>query len=383
EELQIQMETLYHEVTRLRTANKEQRAFKDNFNTTKIKALSETVLRLNQSMEELRGENFALKKDLMEMANQGKVVECGTPRKAKANSSKLEDMTKQELLDLIATQNQIIEHFENKKKHLAQYLANRAMNKVPGKVTLQGDVWRQVEQLDQQESQLLKELKVAKDKKKLMKSDKNRFKKRNEELEQECYKLQLTIKELELKPKTDPNNTTTTTTTTTTANTTTTTANTTTTTTPAATTVTTTDATSLEQHHRHPRSSTAPHPDRLSRRESKAREMSGENSKKVNQEGRFSVKTRDRQAAAGAAAAAAAAAAAEETVQAAVKGHLARHKVLQRAGEPVTSGGGGGGGLEKAVLLIQSVLRGHHTRRRRLLQSRDRNNPSMEPLMAR
>ncbi|XP_014767642.1 IQ domain-containing protein E [Octopus bimaculoides] len=215
EELQVQVETLYQEIVRLQNCNSEQKFIKESGNNTKMKALSDTVLCLNQTLEQLRNENQSLKEDLVEALenpNQNKVLQSLNHSKTaesvnqnKINSETVKDMKQHELLTIIAEQKKIIKDFEREKAVLDDYLENKPWSKVPGKIQVQSTIIEQLEQLDKQETHLLEELKNVKQLKKQMKSERNHYKKKSEEFELECQKLQLTIKELELKLKLDNN----------------------------------------------------------------------------------------------------------------------------------------------------------------------------------
>ncbi|XP_036368183.1 IQ domain-containing protein E-like isoform X2 [Octopus sinensis] len=205
EELQVQVETLHQEIVRLQNCNSEQKFFKkESGNSTKMKALSDTVLCLNQTLEQLRNENQSLKEDLVEAlenTSQNKVSK--SLNQNKTNSETIKDMKQHELLTVIAEQKKIIKDFEREKAVLEDYLENKPWSNVPGKIQVQGSIVEQLEQLDKQETHLLEELQNMKKLKKQMKSERNHYKKKSEEFELDCQKLQLTIKELELKLKLD------------------------------------------------------------------------------------------------------------------------------------------------------------------------------------
>ncbi|KAL4240651.1 hypothetical protein ACF0H5_001442 [Mactra antiquata] len=178
EEMKQQMEVFYNEIVRLQNS-KDTGIDKSVRGTTKegnvkIKALNETILRLNKSNEQLQNENRSLKEDLKN------AMDGGTAR-----NRDYEDMNRNELLRSI---NQLEKKLERAEKYADSSSLVSYESKAPqmaGKVALDGTLEDRLDQLDKRESELLEVIERKNDKIKSLSAEKNRWMKRCEDLQKD------------------------------------------------------------------------------------------------------------------------------------------------------------------------------------------------------
>ncbi|XP_061181857.1 IQ domain-containing protein E-like isoform X2 [Saccostrea echinata] len=194
EEMKVQLEMCYQEIVRLqnmkdtgmmgtsRTPTKE--------NSAKIRALNETVLRINKQNEELQMENKALREDL------NREIE-GKDRKGMGD---YEDMNKKQLLSVIYNLEKKIEKSKRSgdTDSLLSYdgrtdKKRRPSSAVAGKIELEGSVQDRLDQLDKRETELLEELEKYKKQVRRLKDEKTENRHKMEEYEKLIKDLQAEI----------------------------------------------------------------------------------------------------------------------------------------------------------------------------------------------
>ncbi|KAJ8319102.1 hypothetical protein KUTeg_004193 [Tegillarca granosa] len=176
EEMKVQLETCFQEIVRLQMSkdtgvHKSNRPTKDS--TGKVKALNETVLRLNKLNEQLQIENQSLRKDLNRELDD----------KGKETSREYEDMNRKQLLGAIKKLEKKL-HVAEKKSGDTDSLQsyNERMDERQGKhkIALEGSTEERLESLDKRETQLLDELQKQKDLVKRLQEDKASYRKKKE-----------------------------------------------------------------------------------------------------------------------------------------------------------------------------------------------------------
>ncbi|XP_048764188.2 IQ domain-containing protein E-like isoform X2 [Ostrea edulis] len=195
EEMKAQLEMCFQEIVRLqnlkdtgmmatsRTPTKESSA--------KIRALNETVLRINKQNEELQMENKALREDL------NREIE-GRDRKV---SGDFEDMNKKQLLTVIYNLEKKIEKMKKMgdTDSLLSYDGKPEKKRRPSsavtnnKVELVGSVQDRLDQLDKRETELLEEVEKSKKQVKRLKEEKTESRHKMEEYEKLIKDLQSEI----------------------------------------------------------------------------------------------------------------------------------------------------------------------------------------------
>lgn len=193
EEMKVQLEMCYQEIVRLqnmkdtgmtshaRTPTKE--------NSAKIRALNETILRINKQNEELQLEIKDLREDL------------NREMEGKKFSGDYEDMNKKQLLCVV---NNLEKRLEKMKKSagdndsLQSYDSRvdkkrRPSSATAGKIELAGSLEDRLDQLDKRETELLGELEKSKKQVKRLKDEKTENRQRMEEYEKLIKDLQAEI----------------------------------------------------------------------------------------------------------------------------------------------------------------------------------------------
>lgn len=193
EEMKVQLEMCYQEIVRLqnmkdtgmtshaRTPTKE--------NSAKIRALNETILRINKQNEELQLEIKDLREDL------------NREMEGKKFSGDYEDMNKKQLLCVV---NNLEKRLEKMKKSagdndsLQSYdgrvdKKRRPSSATAGKIELAGSLEDRLDQLDKRETELLGELEKSKKQVKRLKDEKTENRQRMEEYEKLIKDMQAEI----------------------------------------------------------------------------------------------------------------------------------------------------------------------------------------------
>lgn len=193
EEMKVQLEMCYQEIVRLqnmkdtgmtshaRTPTKE--------NSAKIRALNETILRINKQNEELQLEIKDLREDL------------NREMEGKKFSGDYEDMNKKQLLCVV---NNLEKRLEKMKKSagdndsLQSYDSRvdkkrRPSSATAGKIELTGSLEDRLDQLDKRETELLGELEKSKKQVKRLKDEKTENRQRMEEYEKLIKDMQAEI----------------------------------------------------------------------------------------------------------------------------------------------------------------------------------------------
>lgn len=193
EEMKVQLEMCYQEIVRLqnmkdtgmtshaRTPTKE--------NSAKIRALNETILRINKQNEELQLEIKDLREDL------------NREMEGKKFSGDYEDMNKKQLLCVV---NNLEKRLEKMKKSagdndsLQSYDSRvdkkrRPSSATAGKIELAGSLEDRLDQLDKRETELLGELEKSKKQVKRLKDEKTENRQRMEEYEKLIKDMQAEI----------------------------------------------------------------------------------------------------------------------------------------------------------------------------------------------
>ncbi|KAL3877716.1 hypothetical protein ACJMK2_035381 [Sinanodonta woodiana] len=177
EEMKSQMEAFYQEIVRLQNskdAGMDKYARTGKEGTAKVRALNETILRLNKTNEQLQIENRGLKEDLKKSLDDTKDIP----------SKEYEDMNRKELLRTIMKLDKNLQRAE-KKLETGSLASYDSRTEIQGKIHLEGSIEERLEQLDKRETELLEELEKQKKLNKALQEEKKRHKKRMEETDQE------------------------------------------------------------------------------------------------------------------------------------------------------------------------------------------------------
>ncbi|KAK3580706.1 hypothetical protein CHS0354_005710 [Potamilus streckersoni] len=177
EEMKSQMEAFYQEIVRLqhsKDTGMDRSARTGKEGTAKVRALNETILRLNKTNEQLQIENRSLKEDLKKSLDDTKDIP----------SKEYEDMNRKELIRTIMKLDKNLQRAEKKLEtgSLASYDSRTEMQ---GKIQLEGSLEERLEQLDKRETELLEELEKQKKLNKALQEEKRRHRKRLEEADQD------------------------------------------------------------------------------------------------------------------------------------------------------------------------------------------------------
>ncbi|XP_064616436.1 IQ domain-containing protein E-like [Liolophura sinensis] len=160
DEMKTQMDVLYQEIVRLHNTKdtgfgKATRPSKEN--TVKVKALNETILRLNENNQTLMTENKTLKEDLQKALDDGAV-----PKSERMKD--YADMNKRELLSTLSAMKKRLDKAERAVDladgdSISQLSVDsrRGDGPVSGKIVLEGSTEERLTQLDHRETELLDE----------------------------------------------------------------------------------------------------------------------------------------------------------------------------------------------------------------------------------
>lgn len=190
EEMKGQLEMCYQEIVRLQNmkdtgmTNHARTPTKEN--SAKIRALNETILRINKQNEELQVENKALRKDL------NREIEF---------TGDYEDMNKKQLLSVVYNLEKRLEKMKKSagdNDSLQSYDSKVDKKRRPssvsaGKIELVGSLEDRLDQLDKRETELLAELEKSKKQVKRLKDEKSENRQRMEEYEKLIKDLQAEI----------------------------------------------------------------------------------------------------------------------------------------------------------------------------------------------
>ncbi|ESO82030.1 hypothetical protein LOTGIDRAFT_170441 [Lottia gigantea] len=160
DEMRCQMEVMYQEIVRLQNSKdtgvaKSARSTPvGKENTVKIKALNETILRLNKTNERLEADNRSLKEEL-EKATGGDEVDD-----SRLTGRDYEDMNRRQLLSYVKKMEVKVEKLERRAENdnLSILSLDKNRSNVPGKIDLKGSIEERLHQLDQRETELLDEI---------------------------------------------------------------------------------------------------------------------------------------------------------------------------------------------------------------------------------
>ncbi|XP_052266999.1 IQ domain-containing protein E-like isoform X2 [Dreissena polymorpha] len=178
DEMKQQMEVFYNEIVRLQNSketgvDKSARA-PSREGSVKVKALNETILRLNKHNEQLQGENRGLKEDLKRFMDQEQ-DELTTHKDCK-------DMDRKELLRFISQLEKKLQRAEEKIE-TGSLGSPSTHSKMQGKIALEGNTAARLDQLDKRESELLDTLERKNERIKDLTEERDRWKQRCDELE--------------------------------------------------------------------------------------------------------------------------------------------------------------------------------------------------------
>ncbi|XP_074647702.1 uncharacterized protein LOC141903482 isoform X2 [Tubulanus polymorphus] len=156
EELRAQMEVYYNEVLRLQNLSGSQAAQMTSKKVTdskemnaKLKAMNETIIRLNDHNNKLQTENKEIKADLEKSLEQAESVKEKTKKD-------YEDMNKRELLSAISRLEKRMDKTDADTVSMISEVESRRGD-VQGKVILEGTIAERLDQLDRRETELLEE----------------------------------------------------------------------------------------------------------------------------------------------------------------------------------------------------------------------------------
>lgn len=160
EELKVQMETFYQEIVRLQNCNGQlhtKGSAKLKYGPNKVKTLSETILHLNENVQQLQIENHSLKKDLEQALDK---IELNKNEEMDFFDEDYEDMTRKELLNVISELQKKLNIFEQQKHQDDEIWENfkKSTAHISGKLVLHGTLAERLKLLDERETELLEEL---------------------------------------------------------------------------------------------------------------------------------------------------------------------------------------------------------------------------------
>ncbi|XP_067935176.1 IQ domain-containing protein E-like isoform X3 [Watersipora subatra] len=202
EELRLKMEMFYQEIIRLRSMKtattprqppKSARASKETKETpSKIKALNDTILRMNEKNVRLTAENKSLKEDLEQLMAQ--VADT------KERKLEYEDMSKRELASKLAKLEGKLESQKSKGDSASLISQDTGSTRLRadtlGKLELDGSLAERLELLDKRETELLEEIKRLKSTMKKIKEDRQHFRQKSDEKSKEIKGLKKEIADL-------------------------------------------------------------------------------------------------------------------------------------------------------------------------------------------
>ncbi|XP_067935175.1 IQ domain-containing protein E-like isoform X2 [Watersipora subatra] len=200
EELRLKMEMFYQEIIRLRsmkTATTPRQppksASKETKETpSKIKALNDTILRMNEKNVRLTAENKSLKEDLEQLMAQ--VADT------KERKLEYEDMSKRELASKLAKLEGKLESQKSKGDSASLISQDTGSTRLRadtlGKLELDGSLAERLELLDKRETELLEEIKRLKSTMKKIKEDRQHFRQKSDEKSKEIKGLKKEIADL-------------------------------------------------------------------------------------------------------------------------------------------------------------------------------------------
>ncbi|KAI0233849.1 hypothetical protein LSAT2_015937 [Lamellibrachia satsuma] len=179
EEMKLQMEQFYREVVRLSqlkntTTNGHRNEKTLRENPSKLKALQETILRLNEKNLTLTNENKTLKQDLQALMDDRDT--------ANENEKEYRDMSKRELLATISKLEKKVDRGEVETMSVTSDVSHRRKEK-EGKLSLQGTMAQRFDQLDKRETELLEDIEKQRGLTKKMKDDRAHYRKKCEDKE--------------------------------------------------------------------------------------------------------------------------------------------------------------------------------------------------------
>ncbi|ELU12618.1 hypothetical protein CAPTEDRAFT_218924 [Capitella teleta] len=196
EEFKIQTEMLHREITRLNNVKSGSTVSKSNVNNTssakenpsKLRALQETIMRMNEKNVRLQTENKTLKQDLQKALEEKAL----TADKKK----EYEDMNKKELMTALTKLEKRLDRAEGDTLSIVSDVDGRR-TKTEGKIVLEGSVAQRLDQLDKRESELLEELAKQKVIMKRLKEDRTHYRKKGDDKDREIKSLKKEIDELQ------------------------------------------------------------------------------------------------------------------------------------------------------------------------------------------
>lgn len=180
EEMKVQLERCYQEIVRLQnmkdTGNTNHARTPTKENSAKIRALNETILRLNKQNEELQKESKALREDLNREMEGGKFT------------VDYEDMDRKQLLGVVKNLEKKLEKMkksagDNDSIDSRGDKKRRPSSATASKLELVGSLEDRLDQLDKRETELLGELEKSKKQVKRLKEEKSENRERMEEYE--------------------------------------------------------------------------------------------------------------------------------------------------------------------------------------------------------
>ncbi|XP_013391541.1 IQ domain-containing protein E-like [Lingula anatina] len=198
EELRLQMEAFYQEVVRLQntraapaTQQSSQSSKPGKENPSKIKALNDTILRMNEKNVKLQTENRTLKEDLEKMLEEQSQL--------KEKQADYEDMNKKQLMNAITKLEKRLEKTEVETASVKSETStnNKGTVNTKGKITLEGSLAERLDQLDQRETELLEELEKQRNIIKRLKEDRQHYRQQADDREKEIKTLRKEIEALQ------------------------------------------------------------------------------------------------------------------------------------------------------------------------------------------
>lgn len=195
EELKMQMETFYKEIVRLNqikslptnsVARKTAPLVQES--PGKLKALRETILRMNEQSTRLMAENKTLKQDLSKFMEDA--------QNNRDRKKEYDDMTKKELMSALGKLEKRLDRTEADNLSIASDVDGRR-KATEGKVTLEGSVAQRLDQLDRRETELLEEAAKQRAVMKRLKDDRAHYRGKADEKDKEIKRLKKEIEDLQ------------------------------------------------------------------------------------------------------------------------------------------------------------------------------------------
>ncbi|CAH1793333.1 unnamed protein product [Owenia fusiformis] len=196
EEMKLHTEMMYQEIVRLRNADTIDSPKKNHTKAApvketpgRMKALQETILRMNETNTRLQSENRTLKQDL-ESALEQHAQDKNSLKKD------YEDMNKRELMGAISRLEKKMEKNNIDTISMTSETGSRRAD-TSGKISLEGNMAQKLDQLDKRETELIEENEKQRGTIKKLKEDRLHYRKKGEEKDKQIKLLKKDVEDLQ------------------------------------------------------------------------------------------------------------------------------------------------------------------------------------------